>query len=79
MYMYTYIRNKNCHQYSYGFQNFMSNWGSWSKFSKLQQVGDVVDFWPKSSLFNFTTTWKAFFCEQGRPHARKHAKHLIFE
>ena len=22
---------KNCHQYSYEFQNFMSTWGSWSK------------------------------------------------
>ena len=49
MYMYTYIRNKNCHQHSYGFQNFMSSWGSWSKFSKLKQVGDFSIFRSKSS------------------------------
>ena len=51
--MYTYILNKNFHQYSYGFQNIMSSWGLWSKISKLQQVGDVKDFLSKSSLFNF--------------------------
>ena len=51
MYMSTCIRNKNCHQHSYGFQNFMSSWGSWSKISKLQQVVDFsflglkVHFW----------------------------------
>ena len=50
MYIYTYIRNKNCHQYSYGFQNFMSSWGSWSKISKLQQVGDFSFFGYKSSF-----------------------------
>ena len=54
---------KNCHQHSYGFQNFMSSWGSWSKISKLQQVGDVSFFRSKSSLFIFTTTWESFFCE----------------
>ena len=27
MYIYTCIRNKNCHQQSYGFQNLMSSWG----------------------------------------------------
>ena len=26
-YIYTCIRNKNCHQHSYGFQNLMSSWG----------------------------------------------------
>ena len=31
MYMSTCIRNKNCHQHSYGFENFMSSWGSCSK------------------------------------------------
>ena len=62
MYMYTYIRNKNCHQYSYGFQNFMSSWGSWSKISKLKQVGDFSFFGSKSSLlvskvsFNYVYT-----------------------
>ena len=64
MYMSTYKRNKNCHQYSYGFQNFMSSWGSWSKISKLRQVGDVKNFLSKSSLFNFTYTWEAFFCKK---------------
>ena len=32
------------HQHSYGFQNFMSSWGSWPKISKLRQIGDVKDF-----------------------------------
>ena len=64
MYMSTYVRNKNCHQYSYGFQNFMSSWGSWSKISKLQQVGDVSLFRSKSSLFIFTNTWEAFFAKK---------------
>ena len=41
----------------------MSSWGSWSKISKLQQVGDVIDFRSKSSLFIFTITWESFFCE----------------
>ena len=63
MYLSTYIRNKNCHQYSYEFQNFMSSWESWSKFSKLLQVGDVKDFLSKSSLFIFTNTWEAFFAK----------------
>ena len=64
MYMYTYIRNKNCHQYSYGFQNFMSSWGSWSKILKLQQVGDFYFFGSKSSLlvskvsFNYVYTYR---------------------
>ena len=48
MYMSTYIRNKRCHQHSYVFQNFMSSWGSWSKISKLQQVGDFSFFGSKS-------------------------------
>ena len=59
MYMSTYIRNKNCHQYSYGFQNFMSSWGSWSKISKLQPVGDVSFFRSKGSLF-FSPTLHGF-------------------
>ena len=61
MYIPTYIRNQNCRQHSYGFQIFMSSWGSWSKIPKLQQVGDVKDFKSKSLLFNFTNTWEAFF------------------
>ena len=66
MYMSTYIRNKNCHQYSYGFQNFMSSWGSWSKISKLQQVGDFSFFGYKSSLlvskvsFNYVYTLRVY-------------------
>ena len=64
MYIPTYIYIlKNCNQDPYGFQNFMSSWGSWSKISKLQQVGDVSFFQSKSSLFIFTTTWESFFCE----------------
>ena len=27
IYISTYIRNKSCHQHSYGFQNLMSSWG----------------------------------------------------
>ena len=42
----------------------MSIWGSWWKISKLLQVKYVEDFSLKSSLFNFTTTWEAFFCEK---------------
>ena len=51
-----------CHQYAYGFQNFTSSWGSWSKISKLQQVGDFYFFGYKSSLlvskvsFNYVYT-----------------------
>ena len=63
MYISTCIQNKNCHQHSYGFKNLMSSWGSWSKISKLQQVGDVSFFRSKSSLFIFTATWEAYFCE----------------
>ena len=48
--MSTCIRNKNCHQHSYGFQNLMSSWGWGSKFSNLQQVGDFSFFELKSSL-----------------------------
>ena len=60
MYILKYIL-KNCHQHSYGFQNLMSSWGSWSKISKLEQVGDFF-FWSKSSLlvskisFNYVYT-----------------------
>ena len=49
MYMSTCIRNKNCHQHSYGFQNFMSSWGWGSKFSNLPQVGAFSIFGPKGS------------------------------
>ena len=52
---------KNCHQHSYGFQNFMTSWGSWSKISKIKQVGVVSFFRSKSSLFIFTTTWEQCF------------------
>ena len=45
---------KSCHQHSYGFQNLMSSWGSLSKISKLQQVGDSSFFGSKSSLFKPT-------------------------
>ena len=61
---------KNCHQHSYGFQNFMSSWGSWSKISKLQQVGDVSFFRSKSSLF--------FSLPLGRPFLRKNTNSLFF-
>ena len=54
MYMSTYIRDKNCHQYSYGFQNLMSSWESSSKISKLQQVDDFSFYRSKSSLFKPT-------------------------
>ena len=49
MYISTYIRNKNCHQHSYGFQNLMSSWGWGSKFSNLQAVSDFSIFGSKSS------------------------------
>ena len=48
--MSTYIRNKNCHQHSYGFQNLMSIWGWGSKFSNLLQLGDFSIFGSKSSF-----------------------------
>ena len=57
VHMYTYIRNKNCHQHSYGFENFMSSWGSRSKISKLQQVGDFSFFGYKSSLLVSTVSF----------------------
>ena len=66
MYIYTCIRNKSCHQHSYGFQNFMSSWGSCSKISKLQQVGYFSFFGSKSSLlvskssFNFVYNIKVY-------------------
>ena len=55
---------KNCQLQSYGFQNFISSRGSWSKISKLRHVGDVKDFCSKSSFFNFTNTWEAFFAQK---------------
>ena len=55
---------KHYNQDPYGFQNLISSWGSSSKISKLKQVGDVIDFRSKSSLFIFTTTWEAFLCEK---------------
>ena len=66
MFIPTYIYNilKNCYQHSYWFQNFMSSWGSWSKNSKLQQVGDFSFFGSTSSLlvpkvsFNYVYTFK---------------------
>ena len=65
MYIPTYIYIlKICIQDPYGFKNLISSWGSWSKISKLQQVGDVIDFRSKSSLSIFTTTWEAFLCEK---------------
>ena len=54
---------KICHQLCYGFESFMSSWGSGSKISNLQQVGDVSFFRSKSSLF-FTKTREAFFEEK---------------
>ena len=51
MYISTYIQNENCHQHSYGFQNLMSSWGSGSKFSNLQQVGDFSILGSKSVMF----------------------------
>ena len=48
---------KICHQHSYGFQNFMSSWGSWSKISKLEQVGDFSFFGSKSTLLKHTYMW----------------------
>ena len=53
---------KICHQLCYGFESFMSSWGSGSKISNLQQVGDFSFFEPKSSLlvlkgsFNYVYT-----------------------
>ena len=44
--------------------NLMSSWGSGSKISKLEQVGDFFIFGCKSSPFYFTSRWVAFFCEK---------------
>ena len=51
IYIYTCIQNKSCRQHSYGFQNLMSSWGSGSKFSSLQQVGDFSILGSKSVIF----------------------------
>ena len=54
---------KNCNQDPYGFKKFISSWGSWSKISKLLQVGDFSFFGSKSSLlvskvsFNYVYTF----------------------
>ena len=48
---------KNCPQHSYGFQNFMPSWGSWSKISKLEQVRDFSFCWCKSSFLKDTYQW----------------------
>ena len=64
---FTYVRLyivKNFHQDSYWFKNLISSWGSWSKISKLQQVGDVIDFRSKSLLFIFTVTWESCLYEK---------------
>ena len=61
---------KICHQLCYGFENFMSSWGSGSKISNLQQVGDVSFFRSKSSLF--------FSPPLGRPFLRKNTNFLFF-
>ena len=61
VYTYIYIL-KNCHQHSYGFQNFMRSWGSWWKKSKLQKVTDVSFFRSKSSLFFHR--WNSFLREE---------------
>ena len=43
----------------------MSSWRSWSKISKLKQVGGVSFFRPKSSLF-VTNTREAFFAKKNQ-------------
>ena len=43
-----------CHQHFYGFQNLMSSWEWWSKFSKFKMVGGFTFFGSKSSLFRNT-------------------------
>ena len=53
VYIYTCIQNESCRQHSYGFQNLMSSWGSGSKFSNLQQVGDFSILGSKSVTFYF--------------------------
>ena len=42
----------------------MSSWGWGSKFLNLQAVNDFSIFGSKSSLFFFTSSWEAFFCEK---------------
>ena len=64
VYIYTCIQNKSCRQHSYGFQNLMSSWGSGSKFSNLQQVGDFFIFGSKSPHVygrNFENHTRTFF------------------
>ena len=47
--MSTCIRNKNCHQHSYGFQNFMSSWGlDFCFLWKGPQLGPLGPLGPKS-------------------------------
>ena len=45
---------KSCYQDSYGFQNLMSSWGSSTKISKSQHVGEFYFFEPKCSLLKLT-------------------------
>ena len=61
MYIYTFIRNKNCHQYSYGFQNSMSSWGVGVRFSKLPYSHDFFKIMLKVGCFKNTLLRWTFF------------------
>ena len=55
---------KNCHQHTNVFVNFMSSLGSWSKNSKLKQVGAISFFRSESSVFILNTTCVAFYAKK---------------
>ena len=64
MYIPTYIYIlKNCNQDPYGFENLISSWGSWSKISKLQQVGDFFFDLKVSFLISLPLGWP-FCCKK---------------
>ena len=60
---------KNCHQHSYGFQNFMSSWGSWSKISNLKQVGDF-------SFLGYKHNWRILWIPKLNFSTQKKKNHL---
>lgn len=67
IYLIIYIYSKIITNILVGFKNFICQIEVVVKKKyNLMQVGDVKDCFFKSSLFNFTKTWKAFFCKNWR-------------
>ena len=95
MYISTYIREKNCHQHSSGFQSLMSSWGlgntifeitifTWVFKYEVPKVAifltDISDKMKRVTDFSkISKTWFAMQNEERRNPARKPAKRLIFD